>query len=82
MIVDHRFQTPRVVPFHGEGAALPESAVVLRVASSDVERIVRALDEVSLGMAPAPGGARGAKAYRRLAAEIRGQAHGSSRPPA
>lgn len=79
MIVDNRFQTPRVVPLHGEGV-VPEPAVVLRVASSDVERIVRALDEVSLGMAPAPGGARGAKAYRRLAAEIRGQAHGTRAP--
>jgi len=56
------------------------SAVVLRVAPADAQRILRALDEASLTFGPSPGGAPGASNYRRLAAEIRSQANGATRP--
>lgn len=78
----HQFQTPHVEPLAGcerlpqpmpEQEAQPR--VLLRVAPADAERILRALEQAGLVFAPAPGGARGATAYRRLAAEIRTQAN-------
>jgi hypothetical protein len=74
LITAHQFQTPRVMPLvvdYEEGA---QPDVVLRVAQTDVERIIRALDEASVSFAPSPGGSRTAAVYRRLSAEIRHQA--------
>jgi hypothetical protein len=57
-----------------------DGTVLLRVAPADAERILRALDEASVRFGPAPGGARGASVYRRLAANIRSQAHVTPTP--
>jgi hypothetical protein len=57
--------------------AVPEVSrptVTLNVELDDVTRILRALEETSLSVAPAPGGSRCATVYRRLAADIRAQA--------
>lgn len=49
------------------------SPLVIRVAPTDIQRILRALDQASLNLADVPGGARGVAAYRRLAADVRAQ---------
>jgi hypothetical protein len=71
----HTFTTPDVEPLSVQLEEASKSSVVLRVAPGDAARIVRALDQVSLNMAPSPGGYRGAGVYRRLAADIRLQAN-------
>ncbi len=68
-MMQHQFQTPHVEPIENQ-----QPSVMLRVAPADAERISRALDEVSLIFGPTPGGASGATAYRRLAAQVRNQA--------
>jgi hypothetical protein len=86
-MADHTFQTAHVEPLPLQLEEASKSSVVLRVAPGDAERIVRALDQASLNLAPAPGGSRGAGVYRRLAADIRLQANntlagsGSTRKP-
>ena len=73
LLTEHRFQTPRVEPLHIDHSEGAPPDVVLRVAPTDVERILRALHQTSVSFAPSPGGARSAAAYRRLSAEIRDQ---------
>ena len=68
----HEFQVPHVVPMPAQNSDADRS-VLLRVAPADAQRILRALDETSLSFASSPGGANGATACRRLAAEIRNQ---------
>jgi hypothetical protein len=70
----HEFQVPHVVPMPAQKSDA-DSSVLIRVARADAERILRALDETSLSFAAGPGGANGATACRRLAAEIRSQAN-------
>jgi hypothetical protein len=70
----HEFQVPHVVPMPDQKSDADRS-VLIRVARADAERILRALDETSLSFAAGPGGANGATACRRLAAEIRSQAN-------
>jgi hypothetical protein len=83
----HTFHTAHVEPLPLQLDEASKSSVVLRVAPGDAERIVRALDQASLNLAPAPGGSHGAGVYRRLAADIRVQANntlggsGSTRKP-
>jgi hypothetical protein len=83
----HVFKTANVEPLPVQLEEAFKSSVVLRVAPGDAERIVRALDQASLNLAPAPGGSHGAGVYRRLAADIRVQANntlagsGSTRKP-
>jgi hypothetical protein len=75
----HEFQTPHVVPVTASDSDA-ERSVLIRVAPSDAQRILRALDETSLTFASTPGGANGATACRRLAADIRSQAGLALRP--
>ena len=49
--------------------------VVLTIGADDARRIVRALEETSAQLGPTPGGSRCGTEYRRLAAEIKVQAH-------
>jgi hypothetical protein len=72
MRTDHTFELPTVTPLDG---GFP-TTVCLRVVPADAERILRALDEVSLNLATTPSGSRVAGAYRCLAAELRRQAGG------
>jgi hypothetical protein len=73
-MASHRFQTPTVTSLDIVGEECGPGAMTIHVSAGDIDRIVRALDEASLRFAPAPGGARSATAYRRLAASIRSQA--------
>jgi len=61
-----------------QAAQAPEhetrTPVVLRVTPAEAQRIVRALEETSSLLAFAPSGSRVASSYRRLAANLRGQA--------
>jgi hypothetical protein len=70
----HHFQTPQVQELVVAREDVKQQPVLLRVAPADAERILRALDDASLSMAPTPNGASGATNYRRLAAEVRTQA--------
>ena len=73
-MTEHEYRVPNVVPMPDQKSDADRS-VLIRLARADAERILRALDETSLSFAAGPGGANGATACRRLAAEIRRQAN-------
>lgn len=63
-VTSHTFQIPRVESL-GEAV---DATVVLRISLADTERILRALDAISMNLARAPSASHAVTAYRRLTA--------------